>query len=92
MSRSYKKTPIHGMTNADTEKFDKKVWHRAFRRKTKSEISKSHYDLEHLSETILPDTKEESNTCLMRKDGKKYWNPQNVPEQVIEYFKKLMRK
>jgi hypothetical protein len=92
MSRSYKKNPIHGISATETEKNDKKRWHRTFRRNVKNKIHVSHYDLDQLEDTIFPAIKEESNKRLMSKDGKKYWRPKNVSLYLIEYFKKIMRK
>lgn len=57
MSRSYRKTPIFGHTKAESEKEDKKLWHRAWRRS--NDIESSH--------------REFSNPWDMSKDGKTYW-------------------
>lgn len=91
MSRSNKKIPIVGHAG-DSEKQDKKRWHRSFRKKSKDAINKSHYDLDTLHDTIFPTRKDVSNPWSMSKDGKHYWNPKNVPGYLIELFKKAMRK
>lgn len=91
MSRSYKKVPIFGIAG-ESEKYDKKKWHRSFRKKSKDIIHHSHFDLEELDNTIFPIEKEVSNPWSMSKDGKHYWNPSNIPASIIEYFKKIMRK
>lgn len=67
MSRSYRKTPIFGITIADSEKFDKQVANRKFRKKTKDMIKKGKYE-------NLP-IKLEQVHCKwsMVKDGKHYW-------------------
>lgn len=59
MSRSRKKTPICGHTLKESEKEDKKLWHRAWRRKQKQTDE-------------LIDKREVSNVWSMSKDGKQY--------------------
>jgi hypothetical protein len=66
MSRSKRKTPIAGNTGASSEKEDKQIWHRTFRRKIKSLL---HLDDED-AEIMYPEVKEVSNPWLMDKDGK----------------------
>lgn len=67
MSRSYRKTPIFGFTVADSEKFDKQMANRKFRKKTKDMIKKRKY--EH-----LPIKLDQVHTKWdMVKDGKHYW-------------------
>jgi hypothetical protein len=91
MSRSYKKTPIFG--NAEgSEKPDKRRWHKAYRRKSKQLINQSIEQLDSFESTIFPTEREISDVWLMKKDGKNYWNPKNIPYHLIQYFKKLMRK
>lgn len=91
MSRSYKKVPIFGIAD-QSEKYDKKKWHRAFRKKTKDIIHQTHFDLDELENTIFPIKEDVSNPWSMSKDGKQYWKPKNIPSSIIEYFKKIMRK
>jgi len=45
MSRSYRKTPICGNTKAESEKEDKKIANRSFRRKTKMQLINSDEEL-----------------------------------------------
>lgn len=91
MSRSFKKEPVFG--NRDhSEKNDKKRWHRVFRKKNKAIINKTKFDIDELQDIILPTEEDVSDPWLMSKDGKKYWNPKMVSEQVMQYFKKIMRK
>lgn len=81
MSRSYKKTPIIGHTNADSEKYDKKVWHRRFRHKTKDILRSMRNDPDMIDDTIMPVESDVSNTWAMSKDGKSYlgnWLKKNV--------------
>lgn len=91
MSRSFKKTPVVGHAGA-SEKEDKKKWHRAFRKKTKDIIHQSHFDTSELEDTVFPIEEDVSNPWSMSKDGKRYWNPKNIPVHLLEIFKKVMRK
>lgn len=81
MSRSYKKTPIIGHTNADSEKLDKKIWHRRFRHKTKDILRSMHNDVDSMDDVVMPVEDDVSNTWSMSKDGKHYlgeWLKKNV--------------
>ena len=64
MSRSRKKTKIFGVTNAQSEKLDKRFANRKLRRKVKIKV-KARKD-------ILPLLKEVSNIWGFAKDGKTY--------------------
>lgn len=64
MTRSRKKTPKSGMTTAESEKEDKKIWHRKWRRKQKQHLDAGG------QESI--DKKEVSDPWAMGKDGKQY--------------------
>ena len=79
MSRSRRKTPICGVTTAYSEAFDKKTWHRAYRRAEKVRAENSP-DSEPRSEL------EFSNAWIRQKDGKQY-----VPADR-EWRKKILRK
>lgn len=81
MSRSYKKTPIIGHTTAQSEKSDKKIWHRRFRHKTKDILRSLHNDPDMIDDTIMPVEDDVSSTWSMSKDGKSYlgnWLKKNV--------------
>jgi len=64
MSRSKKKTKIHGITTAASEKENKQDANRKFRRITKQKVKSE--------ETELPNLREVSNVYSFVKDGKKY--------------------
>ena len=65
MSRSKKKTPIHGMTTAASEAQDKELWHRAYRRGERQRVR--------LDADPLPGEENAySSTWKMDKDGKVY--------------------
>lgn len=95
MSRSFKKTPIVGNAGL-SEKEDKKKWHRAFRKKSKDLIHHSHFDIDELDNIVFPVEGDVSNPWSMSKDGKHYVNQNNTPRNpllnMIEIFKKIMRK
>ena len=81
MSRSYKKVPVAGHTNADSEKSDKKIWHRKFRHKTKDILRSMHNDMELMDDVIMPIEDDVSSPSSMSKDGKTYlgdWLKKNV--------------
>ena len=78
MSRSFRKTPIFGMTTSPSEKQDKKIWH-SRARATERDRLKAGVDDNHL--TTLD--REVSNPWSFDKDGKTYW---------ASHDKKSMRK
>ena len=81
MSRSYKKTPIIGHTKSESEKTDKKSWHRRFRHKTKDILRSMHNDIDSIDETVMPVEDDVSNLWSMSKDGKTYlgnWLKKNM--------------
>ena len=77
MSRSRRKTPVRGITSAESEKQDKAASHRAYRHRLKQKIHPS-------LETPLPTEQQITNPWSMAKDGKTRFNPIKSP--------KLMRK
>ena len=89
MSRSRKKTPIGGWAG-DSEKEDKKIWHRQFRHKSKNILRGIHNDMDSLEEVVLPVRNEVSNLWSMSKDGKHYFG--NWLKKNVEMFRKLMGK
>lgn len=81
MSRSYKKTPIIGHTKSESEKYDKKIWHRRFRHKTRDILRSLHNDPAMIDDVIMPVEDDVSSTWSMSKDGKSYlgnWLKKNV--------------
>ena len=67
MSRSRRKTPICGITCSESEKKDKQLGHRKFRRKVKSILSVNPFS------DIFPTENEIMNVWEMSKDGKQYF-------------------
>jgi len=64
MSRSRKKTPVFGNTNAASEKQDKRKANRVFRKQTKQVID--------AEDTPAPKKREASEVWKFSKDGKHY--------------------
>ena len=77
MARSKRKTPVRGVTTAESEKADKVASHRKLRRVTKQVIQPR-------LETPLPLERELTNPWSMTKDGKARFDPRKHP--------RLMRK
>jgi hypothetical protein len=78
MSRSKRKISISGITTSCSEKHDKRIYNRRFRRICKQFL---HIDFEI---ELLPHLREYSNPWCMDKDGKKWFDAKKFP--------KLMRK
>jgi hypothetical protein len=66
MTRPRKKTPITGMTTAESEKAEKLAAHKRERRRVRQTIQSDP------GAEILPHTREISSTWLMSKDGKQH--------------------
>ena len=74
MTRSRKKTPITGITTAESEKAEKLAAHKRERRRVRQKIQ-SDPDAE-----ILPHTREVSSPWQMAKDGKTYHGARVEPK------------
>ena len=79
MSRSYKHTTISAITTAQSEKRDKQLANRRFRRVSKHRVRIEAEPLVHLNEI--------SDVWDFQKDGKRYFDPDEV-----KLFPKLFRK
>ena len=81
MSRSVKKVPIHGNSMAKSEKKDKMRCHRIFRSVVRERIANHEYDRcpVHYNEAM--------STCVMSKDGKRYFR-----KALTFEYRYLMRK
>lgn len=67
VSRSRRKTPITGITTARSEKFDKKIWHRAYRHAERQRLHTNPYSFpRHHFEFG-------AHAWNLSKDGKQYW-------------------
>ena len=84
MSRSYRQTPVVGITTSQSEKDDKKIWHGRWRARERTIISNSSNDLD----SYLPILEiEVSNKWQMSKDGKQYWSLKNqavIAEKIAQ--------
>ena len=76
MSRSYRKTPVVGMTTASSEKQDKRDANRRIRRRIRSILSDDPLTDE------LPRWRELSNPWAMAKDGKQRIDPAQCPKEM----------
>ncbi len=73
MSRSKKKTKIHGITTAKSEKENKRDANRKLRRIVKQKVNSG--------KTELPELREVSNVWSFDKDGKRY-NPEMTEKEL----------
>jgi hypothetical protein len=78
MSRSRRKTPVSGITTAESEKSDKRIYNRRYRHAAKQLLS-----IDPKLEPVPP-LRAFSDPWLMDKDGKHRFDPKSHP--------KLMRK
>ncbi|RPI73311.1 MAG: hypothetical protein EHM38_00615 [Geobacteraceae bacterium] len=74
MTRSRKKTPITGITTAESEKAEKLAAHKRERRRVRQTIQSDP------NAEILPHTREWSSPWLMAKDGKIYHGARVEPK------------
>jgi hypothetical protein len=72
LSRSYKKHSYCGITTCRSEKPDKQLWHRAYRRVCRICIRSGVYSLPHY--------RLYSNPWAMGKDGKHWFDPTSHPK------------
>jgi hypothetical protein len=76
MARSKRKTPIRGITTAESEKKDKQLAHRKYRRATRVVLQQVP-DAE-----IFPHVRELSDPWSMGKDGKMRFDPQRYSKDM----------
>lgn len=74
MSRSARKTPIRGVTTASSEKQDKRLANRKFRRLVKTSLKND--------SEVLPLIREVSNVYGFEKDGKLYFDSRKFPKSM----------
>ena len=72
MSRSFRKTPVTSMTGARSEKSDKKIWHRRFRRASNMLLNTLSDNIEKAETSLFPNILDVSNVWSFSKDGKHY--------------------
>jgi hypothetical protein len=79
MSRSYKRIPIHGITTAESEKEDKRIWNRSFRKTAKGKIrGATDFDAVALPQNIHKETEFWKGA----KDGKYWFDALKFPEEM----------
>lgn len=96
MSRSYRHTPIAGITTCRSEKEWKQRWHRRLRSAVRRTL------LQTMDDALLPHFREVSNIWTFGKDGKQYFghlaNPPEGEEMItraqrcVDLYNKFMRK
>ena len=74
MSRSKRSTPVRGRTSALSEKQDKRLYNRRYRR-----VCKQALDVDP-ARALLPVLREYSNVGAMDKDGKFRFDSRELPE------------
>lgn len=79
MSRSYKKTPICGLTTAKSDKEDKRLANRLFRRASRNHIKSNREPFYRLREVC--------NVWDFAKDGKIYYD-----KEAVKRYPKVLRK
>jgi hypothetical protein len=99
MSRSVKHSPFCGFTTAESEKSDKKMWHRALRSKEKIRLSKTLNNLDEIDSYIPLTENDAINPWCMAKDGKHRlrvsndtWVKDSEDREHYEYLLTCMRK
>lgn len=75
MARSFRKTPVTGMTGSRSEKDDKRIWHRRLRRRTRCVLRQIEVDPERVETVSVPEIRDVSNVWDFNKDGKHYRKP-----------------
>ena len=86
MSRSYRRTPVSTPYGCQSEKADKRLWHRRMRAAILVRLHNADPD-----EVWLPHTREVSNPWCMGKDGKWRFDPQPISQIAAEVTEKLAR-
>ena len=74
MSRSRRKSPVTGITTSESEKDDKRIYNRRYRR-----ASKQLFENDPVRDP-MPKLREFSDPWLMDKDGKARFDPSEYPE------------
>jgi len=82
MARSRRKNPFCGWTTCASEKEDKRIWNRKYRKAVKRAVQRG--------DEVLPLMREVSNVWDGGKDGKQYFA--DLKHCKPQYFEELMRK
>lgn len=79
MTRSYRKTPIHGITTARSEADDKRRWHKRWRARMRSQSETNEAPLTLHHRAI-------SDPWLMAKDGKRWFGPDRQAKVADQFM------
>jgi hypothetical protein len=82
MSRSRRKTPISGITVAESEKKDKQIANRRLRHRVRSALA--------TGAEVLPERREVSNVWSFDKDGKHWWDRKK--DRAEPWYARMWRK
>jgi len=80
MSRSHRKTPIHGITTCRSERTYKVLWHQRLRVHERSRMAAAKTDAERLEALSATNKRQVSNVWWMGKDGRQYISPKRQTE------------
>lgn len=86
MSRSLRKTTIYGVTTCESEKVDKKIWHRRWRSKEHARLACATMEALESHLTLLED--QVSSSWDMGKDGRRYWPIKSQQQYAKHYAEK----
>lgn len=78
MSRSHRKTPIFGHTNARSESDDKRLWHKRWRSRERDQLATFDPD----GDPLPVHRQAVSSTWDMAKDGKAWFDPRRQREMA----------
>lgn len=86
MSRTYYHTPCKGFSSCASEKEDKRLYNRKFRRKVNQHLFDTNY-MEEFDNVCLPLLKEVSDVWDMGKDGKCFFTRQDFYAMYLYFIK-----
>ena len=84
MARSYRKMPIFGITKVESEKENKKAWHKLFRSKAKNLLKEKTIcnDIDELDTVVDVHMYDVSNSHTMNKEAKLYYSKHRQMEHA----------
>lgn len=87
MARSYRKAPIFGIATFESEKENKKAWHKLFRSKAKNLLKEKtiRNDIDELDTVVDVHMYDVSNSHTMNKEAKLYYSK----HRQMEHAKKI---
>ena len=94
MARSYRKVPIFGIATFESEKENKKAWHKLFRSKAKNLLKEKtiRNDIDELDTVVDVHMYDVSNSYTMNKEVKLYYSKHRQMEHAKKVGKTLAEK